>query len=163
MPSIANVSIEYKHRRKLATPGAALTLPGVTLKWTEIASVDAPVPPDVQQRARAFLLEEMQSGRLQLAGELGFVLLHRCGGGDFYFLLPCTWRHDNELWKTTYAKDGDGDFAPFIVQGGHQPAFCVWELGAIQREAAAWDRYLLSPRDGAARLAYLSEQAASEV
>ena len=111
----------------------------------------------MQQRARAFLQDEAQAGRLQLEGDPGFVLLHRCGGGDFYFLLPCTWRNDNELWKTTYARDGNADFAPFKVKGAHQPPFCVWELGAIAHEKQAWDRYLYSSRDEFAWRAYTAD------
>ena len=147
---MSTVSAGYKHRRKVATPGEALALPGVTLKWYDLAAADVPVPVHIQQSARAFLRAEAKEGRLQLAGDAGFVILHRCGGGDFYFLLPCTWRNDNELWKTTYAKDANGEFGPFIVPGAHQPAFCVWELGVIAQEQKAWDDFLLSPRDQAA-------------
>ena len=154
---IANVSPGYAHRRKQATPGEALSLPGVTLKWYDIATAAAPVPAEIQGLAREFLRREAKAGRLQLEGDCGFVVLHRCGGGDFYFLLPCTWRNDNELWKTTYAKDGRGDFGPFTVPGAHQPAFCVWELGAITHEQQAWDRYLFSGRDGSARHAYIDD------
>ncbi len=129
LPSIANVSASYTHRRKEATPGQSFALPGVTLKWTDIAAVGAPVPAEVQQR----------------------------GGGDFYFLLPCTWRNDNELWKATSAKDGSADFAPFMVKGALQPAFCVWELGVIAHEQQAFDRYLFSSRDDSARQVYAAD------
>jgi hypothetical protein len=27
-----------------------------------------------------------------------------------------------------------------------RPTFCVWELGVVAHEAAAWSRYLASPR-----------------
>ena len=47
-----------------------------------------------------------RSGELGDLGELGFVVLHRCGE-SFYFLLVCTWRNENELWETVWAKDGD--------------------------------------------------------
>ena len=42
------------------------------------------------------------------------VVLHRCGS-DFYFLIVCTWRNENELWQTVWYKDGDrmDAFAPF--------------------------------------------------
>ena len=57
-------------------------------------------------------------------------ILHRCGE-SFYFLLVCTWRNENELWETVWAKDGDGDvfFRPWPIEGTHRPTFCVWELG----------------------------------
>ena len=74
-------------------------------------------------------------GRLGVAGDLGFVILHRCGE-DFYFLLVCTWRNENELWETVWAKDGDADvfFRPWAIDGAHRPTFCVWELGAVVHE-----------------------------
>jgi hypothetical protein len=91
-----------------------------------------------------------------LADDLGFVILHRCGT-DFYFLITCTWRNDNELWETVWAKNGAADaaFAPWPAAGGHRPAFCVWELGAVCHERRAWSRYLRSERDADARQAYL--------
>ena len=77
-------------------------------------------------------------------GELGFVILHRCGE-SFYFLLVCTWRNENELWETVWAKTGDDDvfFRPWPAEGAHRPTFCVWELGAVCHEREAWTRYLL--------------------
>ena len=64
-----------------------------------------------------------------LAGELGFVILHRCGE-SFYFLLIASWRNENELWETVWAKNGEGatGLRAVAVEGPHRPAFCVWEL-----------------------------------
>ncbi len=91
-------------------------------------------------------------------GELGFVILHRCGEG-FYFLLVCTWRNENELWETVWAKDGDADvfFRPWPIEETHRPTFCVWELGAVVHEREAWARFLFSSRDESARHAYLRD------
>jgi hypothetical protein len=93
---------------------------------------------------------------VELSGELGFVVLHRCGQ-SFYFLLVATWRNDNEVWQTVWAKDGDEEpaFRPWLVEGTHRPTFCVWELGAVWHEQQAWSRYLRSRRDEPARQAYL--------
>ena len=133
-----------------------LALPGASLKWYEIASAEAPVPAEISALAREFLGREVERGGMNVEGESGFVLLHRCGEG-FYFLLPCTWRNGNELWETVYAKDGaaNPDFGLFSLDGPHHPTFCVWELGVIWREQQAWDRYLLSSGGGAAREEYL--------
>src|SRR5207253_10539067 len=105
-----------------------------------------------------------QSGELDLAGDLGFVILHRCGE-DFYFLIVATWRNDNELWETVWAKTGAEEtrFEPWPAEGTHRPTFCVWELGAVCHEQQAWSRYLRSRRDVSARQAYLLDTASGEV
>ena len=144
------------HRRKYARPGPVLALKGASLKWYEIAPAEAPVPAEISALARSFLEREAERGAMKVEGEQGFVLLHRCGE-SFYFLLPCTWRNGNELWETVYAKDGPGspDFAIVPLHGPHRPTYCVWELGVIQREQQAWDSYLFSQGDDAARAEYL--------
>jgi hypothetical protein len=97
-------------------------------------------------------------GDLGLEDGLGFVLLHRCGE-DFYFLLVSTWRNENELWETVWAKCGGEDvfFHPWPTDGAHRPTFCVWELGAVAHEREAWTRFLESARDDAAKRAYLRD------
>ena len=86
------------------------------------------------------------------------MILHRCGE-DFYFLLVCTWRNENELWETVWAKDGDERrfFHPWPVEGAHRPTFCVWELGAVCHERQAWSRFLRSSRDAVAKKEYLED------
>jgi hypothetical protein len=144
------------HRRKQARPGPVLALPGASLKWYEIAPAEAPVPGEISALAREFLHREAARGAMKVGGESGFVLLHRCGEG-FYFLLPCTWRNGNELWETVYAKENGAspDFKLVPLDGPHRPTFCVWELGVIWREQQAWDRFLFSSGDDAARADYL--------
>jgi hypothetical protein len=158
LPAISNVAAGYIHRDKRITPAALVALPGTRLKWYDIALPDAPVPAGIQALARAFVLREDQAGALKVSGELGFAILHRCGG-DFYFLIVSTWRNENELWETVYAKDGQQqpDFRPFPLPGPHRGTYCVWELGAVWHEQQAWRRYLLSGRDDAARRAYLGD------
>lgn len=144
------------HRRKHAKPGPALELPGATLKWYEIAPAEAPVPAEISSLARDFLRREAERGAMNVKGEQGFVLLHRCGE-DFYFLLPCTWRNGNELWETVYAKENTATpgFTLFHLDMPHHPTFCVWELGVIWREQQAWDSYLFTAGDAAAKEQYL--------
>ena len=79
------------------------------------------------------------------------MILHRCGK-SFYFLIVSTWRNDNELWDTVWAKNGDEEdvFSPWPVEGTHRPTFCVWELGAVWHEQQTWSEYLRSERDEAA-------------
>lgn len=143
------------HYEKRITPRAPLALEGACLKWYDIARADAPVPEGIHALARSFVARQVE-GDLSIPGELGFVVLHRCGEG-FYFLLLSTWRHGNELWETVYAKDGQADFALFPRDSAHKPTFCVWELGAVWHEQQAWSRYLRSGRDEAARRAWLAD------
>jgi hypothetical protein len=134
------------------------------LKWYDVAPVDEPVPGELQVLARGSLHAGAESGSLDLAADLGFVILHRCGA-SFYVLLVTTWRNDNELWETVWAKNGDGEvgFRPWPAEGSHRPTFCVWELGPVLHEQQAWSRYLRSPRGAAAREAYLRDTFEGEV
>jgi hypothetical protein len=151
-----SVTPEYRHAEKLVSSETSLALDGTVLKWYEIAADDTPVPLAVRALARRNLRDSRRDGSLGVLGELGFVLLHRCGE-DFYFLLVCTWRNENELWETVWAKNGAADvfFRPWAVDGPHRPTFCVWELGAVCHERRAWAEYLGSERDERARAAYL--------
>src|SRR5262249_42716541 len=118
---------------------------------------DAPVPLAIRAVARRSLRDARRADALGTLGEHGFVILHRCGE-DFYFLLVCTWRNENELWETVWAKsDSDALFRPWPIDGAHRPTFCVWELGAVAHEREAWTRYLLSARDEAARHSYVRD------
>jgi hypothetical protein len=42
--------------------------------------------------------------------------------------------------------------------GGPRPTFCVWELGIVAAEAAAWARFLASPRAAADDAAWLGDR-----
>jgi hypothetical protein len=112
----------------------------------------------VRALARRNLRDAAKAGELPLSGDLGFVILHRCGE-SFYFLLVSTWTNENELWETVWAKSGDLDvsFNPWPIEGAHRPTFCVWELGSVCHEQQAWSRYLRSPRDDAARRIYIRD------
>jgi hypothetical protein len=148
----------YEHITKVVRPQSSLTLRSTVLKWYEIAPADAPVPLVVRALARRNLRDASKDGSLGISGDFGFVILHRCGE-DFHFLLLCTWRNENELWQTVWAKDGSTDvlFRPWTTEGAHRPTFCVWELGAVVHEREAWTRYLVSRRDAAAGQAYLRD------
>jgi hypothetical protein len=134
------------------------------LKWYDIAPWEEPVPPDLRVLARGTLHAAADAGEIELDEDLGFVLLHRCGAG-FYFLIVCTWRNENELWSTVWAKDGEDEhaFRPWLVEGPHRPTFCVWELGAVWHEQQAWSRFLRTERGEAERRAYLRDTFAGEV
>ena len=152
------VRADYRHISKLIRPAPAITLDDAVLKWYDIAPADEPVPCELQVLARGNLRAAAESGSLDLADDLGFVILHRCGE-SFYFLIVATWRNDNEVWETVWAKNGEGEvsFRPWTLEGTHRPTFCVWELGAVWHEQQAWSRFLRSPRGAAAREAYLRD------
>lgn len=166
MSAVEQVGVrpDYEHLSKLVRPEASLTLGDTVLKWYDIAPAEAPVPLAIRALARRNLRDGARSGRLALSGELGFVILHRCGE-SFFFLLLSTWRNDNELWETVWAKNGDEavSFRDWPIEGTHRPTFCVWELGAVGHEQQAWGRYLRTPRDEAAKQAYLHDLFEGEV
>ncbi|HSY52100.1 MAG TPA: hypothetical protein VLC46_25085 [Thermoanaerobaculia bacterium] len=159
MATTFNVPDAYEHYPKLIIPGDDLILDDAHLKWYDIYRAEAVISEGVKREAREFLRYEAGSGRLNIAGDLGFVILHLCGE-SFFFLIVCTWRHTNELWETAYSKDtaeaGPFQLVPKAVT--HRPAFCVWELGAVIHEQKAWTEYLYSARNEEARLAWIGDR-----
>lgn len=155
---ITNVSADYRHTTKLITPGDGLALPDSHLKWYDVHRPTATIADDVRAQARQFLTAEVESGKLAIAGELGFTILHLCGD-SFFFLIVCTWRNNNEMWETVYARDTkESDTFTLVPQDTHMEVICVWELGAVLHEQQAWTRYLYSARDRAAKVAYLDDR-----
>lgn len=148
-----SVSPDYVHRDKFCWPGEPIVAGSTRLKWCEVAPHHEPVPGTVRTMARAVV------EGIDVPGELGFVILHRCGA-SFYFLIVSTWLGNNEIWETVLAKkdDADAGFALWPRPEPHLPTFCVWELGAVWAEQQAWKRYLTSARDEAAKLAYLHDR-----
>ena len=144
-----SVAAEYLHVTKLVRPAPTVNVDGAELKWYEIAPAEQDVPRYVRDLAR----EALASGELDLRGD------------DMGFLIVCTWHNDNEVWQTVWAKAGEDDpaFSRWIVDEGHRPTFCVWELGAVWHEQQAWSRYLRSARDEDARFEYLADSFEGEV
>jgi hypothetical protein len=159
-----HVGETYRHHPKLATPQAGIDLPGARLKWYDLARAEAPVPIEIREMARAYLTAEADAGRLELDGDLGFVILHRCGE-DFYFLIVNSWRGSNEIWESVYYKQDTATpgFSLFPRENRHKGTFCVWELGAVWPEKQAWVRFLESARDAKAEQAYLDDRFAGPV
>jgi hypothetical protein len=154
----------YHHAPKVATPQPSIMLGDAILKWYDIAPPETPVPIAIRALARRCLRDGIKTGALGVKDGLGFVILHRCGE-SFYFLLVSTWRNENELWETVWAKRDESDvfFKPWPMDGTHRPTFCVWELGAVAHERIAWSGYLRSERDEISRRAYLQACYAGEV
>ena len=153
-----SLSADYRHRDKIIKPEERLSLGPRRLKRYDISPAAQPVPADIRAMARSFLERRAGEGALDQLGNLGFVILHRCGE-HFYFLIACSWRHDNEIWETVFAKDKeDIDFYDFSRPEPHLPTFCIWELGTICHEQRAWRRFLLSGRDETALETWLADQ-----
>ena len=154
---VASVAGSYVHRDKLITPRGPLTIGATRLKWYDLAVPEQGVEPAVATLARAHL--ESDDAVLKLRGDLGFVILHRCGA-EFYFLIVNTWVNENEIWEQVFAKENARapGFALFPRTGAQRPTFCVWELGAVLHEQQAWRRYLYSKRDEAAKVTYLADR-----
>lgn len=156
--AVKDVAKGYVHKDKQAEPGKWIALGDSVLKWYNIATTDVGVPEEIEQRAREFLYGRSYSGELDDLGGLGFVILHRCGHG-FYFLLVSTWKNENELWESVYAKrsDDEPDFAEFTFESLHRPTFCVWEMAAVMHEKDAWRRFLVSSRTEDDKAVYLAD------
>lgn len=144
----------YQHVPKHVTPGQPLELQAALLKWYEVHPVDHSVPEDVRRLARIAL----ETGNLKAKG-LGFVVLHRCNN-DFYFLIVCTWRNENEIWQSVWYKDGGAmsEFLEFPRDSACLPTYCVWELVPVWSEQQAWVCFLKSTRDEEAVKRWLQEQ-----
>jgi len=129
MPEVTQVSAAYKHYGKVVRGHGVID------------------PASISVLARSFVSRKLASDDGPSAQELGFVFLHRCGE-NFYFLGLCTWRGNNELWKTIYFLKPNSmeDFALHPQDAQHKDTFCVWELAVVNHEMQAWTTYLLSGR-----------------
>ncbi|HET9317105.1 MAG TPA: hypothetical protein VFQ51_16045 [Vicinamibacteria bacterium] len=158
---LAAVPAGYRHHRRLVTPGVPLRLGRTDLKWYEIRRPHAPMPGGLEDETRAFLAREVAEGRLAIAGQPGFVMLHLAdaGGGpnSVALLLVSTWNQANELWESVYWKPVVGGSYERVEKRDHAATYCVWELAAVWHERGAWDRFLASTRDEAALRAYLDD------
>jgi hypothetical protein len=154
LDSDSGIDTGYRHRSKGVAAGEPLELDGTLLKWYDLGSADQPVAGEISRMARAYLSKTPLEAR-----GMGFVVLHRCGGAGFYFLIVSTWRNNNEIWESVFYKDGDAmvDFAPFARDGAHKPTFCVWELVPVWHEQQAWVRFLESARDEPAAARWLAD------
>lgn len=146
-PEVIQVSPAYSHYEKVVHCHGVIDPQIGRLKWYEINRSDQPFEQAIRDLARSFVSRKLTSDDSPSAQEMGFVFLHRCGEG-FYFLGLCTWRGNNELWKTIYFLEADTmeDFALWPQDEPHKDTFCVWELAVVFHETQAWTTYLISNR-----------------
>ena len=156
-PEIIQVSPTYCHYEKVIRCHGVIVPTIGRLKWYFINQFDQPIEQSIFELAQSFVLRRLRPNGSPSAQELGFVLLHRCGEG-FYFLGLCTWRGNNELWKTIFFLEADTmeDFALFPQDEAHKDTFCVWELAVVCHEMQAWTTYLKSNRTDQDADRYLS-------
>jgi hypothetical protein len=147
MPEVIQVSPVYDHYEKEIRSQGVIDPTIGRLKWYDIYRSDQSIEQTIRDLAQSFISSKLASDGSPSAQELGFVLLHRCGEG-LYFLGLCTWRGNNELWKTIFFLETDTmeDFALFPQDEPHKDTFCVWELAVVCHEKRAWTTYLLSNR-----------------
>ncbi|MEV0678815.1 hypothetical protein AB0I60_20085 [Actinosynnema sp. NPDC050436] len=160
LAKLTSVDPDYRHYPKevVALPDHDLVLPDSHLKWYEVRKADAVVDPEVRAQGHRFLQDEVAAGRLALSGDLGFVVHHLCGE-SFHFVIACTWRNNNEMWLSVFYREvTQHEGFQKLEQGPHLQVVCVWELGAVLHERAAWSRFLCSERDDAAKAAYLADR-----
>ena len=136
-----DVAANYVHRDQFTTPHEGFIVGESQLKWNKAAPLDAPVPEEIEKLARGYLKV------VRVAGDLGFAVLHRCGGSS-YFLLVSTWRNANELWESVNAKAnaGEAQFRSSTFTSAHRGTYCVWELGAVWLEQQARNKFLTPKR-----------------
>lgn len=154
---ITPVDPTYRHYEKTTLSRGIVTPNNSHLKWYDIAREDQSIGPSIRNLAQKFLEEQAASSGAPSENELGFILLHRCGE-SFYFLMLCTWRNCNELWKTVcyYDTEKRDDFALFPQEEHHKGTFCIWEMNVVAHEALVWTKYLNSDRSQKDQDAYLS-------
>ena len=129
--------------KDLRVPGP-VTVAGRRLKRYH---VDQPIEPEVEKAAYELLPSLLPEPDGTLPA--GWVVLHRGTDTSAYLLAYCwTWVN---LVEVRIAVAGqpvlgcpDEDPAHFVPL--HRPAVgCVWELGVLEHERAAWARHVLAP------------------
>jgi hypothetical protein len=143
----------YYQKQVIARPN--LVCPQAYFKWYDIYQPDAEISLEQREEARQFVVAE--SDRLQLAQEMGFVLLHQTP--TVLLLMISVWRNTNEVWEAAYWKPIHTliNYQPVETENHIRPTFCVWELAPVMHERNAWTRFLSSPRDERAKFEYIND------
>jgi len=156
---VGNVPQTYVHHDCWVEPGELVVLPEAILKWYNVGRPGESIPPLFEPGGRTFLDALASSGQFNFGHGLGWVLLHDCVATTF--LIIGVWNDANECRHTIFARDPHGPvdhFIPLEIGAVPKPMACVWELTPIWHERNAWSRFLYSPRDATAKLAYLQDQ-----
>lgn len=147
MTDLNIVDTTYRHYEKTVTSHGVFCPNNSRLKWYDVGRKDTSIPSSIHNHAKEFIVGQAAATGIPFENELGFTILHQCGD-NFYFLMLCTWRNTNELWKTVYHFDTGNmqDFTVFPLEEPHTATFCVWEMAVVAQETLAWTKYLSSDR-----------------
>lgn len=154
---------EYTYYKKIISPDSQLNLSHASFKWYNLYPESKNISFEQVSKAKEFISLEVQSGKLKLENELGFVILHRAG--DYLLLLITTWSNINEIWESVYFKkvDDDAVYKPIEFKTDHKGTFCVWELGIVWHERNSWVKFINSKRDPESKLNYMNDLISGEV
>ncbi len=158
LSEIGNVIPEdYNYYEKKVESGELLILPEACFKWYNLFPIKNEINQEQVFETREFIKEEINSGRLKLDKEIGFVILHRAG--DYLLLLITTWRNTNEMWESVYYKrvEQSDNYKQMEFKNNHKGTYCVWELSIVWHERNAWLKFIQSKHNEEAKLKYLNE------
>ncbi|WP_091630837.1 hypothetical protein [Micromonospora peucetia] len=134
--------------KELRVPGP-LTVAGRKLKRYHVDQPEHRIEPEVERAAYAVLPRLLPTRDGDGMPAAGWVVLHR-GADTGAYLLAYSWVWDNVV-EVRIAAAGqpavgcpDDDPARF-VDLDRSWAGCVWELGVLEHERAAWARHVLAP------------------
>ena len=87
---------------------------GRRFKWYDVSTADTTgAGRSRRAMARDFSgTSERSRGQSQPAERVRIRGAAPLRGGQFYFLIVCSWRGNNEIWETVFAKDRDDDWVP---------------------------------------------------
>ncbi len=164
---LGEVPETYRHEWRHARAAAPLVLPGSVFKWYHLHREGDSVPPALDAEARRCVTDAVAAGDWGDRGVghgLNFAVLHYSTtmanlSTAMAYLIVGVWAEHQELWEKLYTKDmrEPGAFVRRERVGQDVVTLCVWELGVVCHERAAWHRYLFSARAEADKAAYLAD------
>ncbi|PZF98159.1 hypothetical protein [Micromonospora deserti] len=136
------------HDKELRAPGP-VEVTGRRLKRYHIDQPDRPIEPEVERAAYAVLPRLIPAARGDATPPGGWVVLHR-GADTGAYLLAYSWVWDNVVEVRIAAAgqpalDCPDDDPTHFVDLNRPWMGCIWELGVLEHERAAWARHVLAP------------------
>ncbi|QGN48740.1 hypothetical protein ACN26Y_22200 [Micromonospora sp. WMMD558] len=134
--------------KELRVP-APITVAGRRVKRYHIDQPERPLEPEVERAAYAFLPRLLPPAGADGTPPVSWVVLHR-GADTGAYLLAYTWFFDNVV-EAHVAEAGQpaigcpDDDPTHFVEMRRPVVGCVWELGMLEHERAAWIRHVLAP------------------
>ncbi|MEH1100834.1 hypothetical protein [Micromonospora sp. CPCC 205561] len=137
------------HDKELRAP-EPVTVAGRQLKRYHVDQPRQRIEPAVERAAYAVLPRLLPAGPGDGTPTAGWVVLHR-GADTGAYLLAYSWVWDNVVEVRIAAAgqpalDCPDDDPTRFVKLDRPWAGCVWELGVLEHERAAWIRHVLAPR-----------------